>query len=139
MLCKSAICRNITTRLSWSVRSPRRNRAISRRPLSLQLANGGRMFLIAEYCKGPFYMGWHLYLRDHRAFRQNNDGSWGWVRMSGWSWMNPRVLRFLSSIGIEMQGDGTCDYDGIAEFARRYPIHGRRCGIVRNRLAHERQ
>jgi hypothetical protein len=42
--------------------------------------------------------------------------------------MEPRVLRFLSSIGIEIQGDGTCDYDGIAEFARRYPIKGRRCG-----------
>ena len=42
--------------------------------------------------------------------------------------MQPRVLKFLSSLGIEMHGDGTCDDDGIAEFARRYPIHGRRCG-----------
>ena len=85
-------------------------------------------YLIAEYCRGPFYMGWHIYIRDHRAFRKNNDGSWGWIRMGGWSWMQPRVLKFLSSIGIEIQGDGTCDYDGIAEFARQYPIHGRRCG-----------
>jgi len=73
-------------------------------------------------------MGWHLYLRDHRAFRRNNDGSWGWIRMSGWSWMQPRVLKLLSSLRIEITGDGTCDDDGIAEFARRYPINGRRCG-----------
>jgi len=85
------------------------------------------MYLIAEYCRGPFYMGWHFYLRDYRAFRRNKDGSWGWVRMRSWSWQ-PGVLRFLSSIGIEISGDGTCDHDGIAEFARRYPINGRRCG-----------
>jgi len=42
--------------------------------------------------------------------------------------MKPRVLEFLSSIGIEIRGDGTCDDDGIAELARRYPIKGRRCG-----------
>ena len=42
--------------------------------------------------------------------------------------MQPRVLGFLSSIGIEIPGDGTCDDDGIAEFTRRYPIKGRRCG-----------
>lgn len=73
-------------------------------------------------------MGWHIYIRDHRAFRKNNDGTWGWIRMSGWSWMQPRVLKFLSSIGIDIRGDGTCDDDGIAEFAKRYPIKGRRCG-----------
>lgn len=79
-------------------------------------------YLIAEYCPGPFYMGWHIYLRDHRVFRRNNDGSWGWIRMSGWSWMQSRVLKFLRSVGIEIRDDG------IAEFARRYPIHGRCCG-----------
>ena len=42
--------------------------------------------------------------------------------------MQPKVLKFLSSIGIEIKSDGTCDDDGIAEFARRYPIHGRCCG-----------
>lgn len=86
------------------------------------LVSVDKMFLIAEYCRGPFYMGWHLYLRDYRAFRRNKDGSWGWIRMGGWSWMQPRVLKFLQSIGIDIRGDG------IAEFARRYPIKGRRCG-----------
>ena len=73
-------------------------------------------------------MGWHLYLRDYRAFRRNKDSSWGWIRMRGGSWMQPRVIEFLSSIGIEILGDGTCDHDGIKEFAKRYPIKGRRCG-----------
>jgi len=86
------------------------------------------MYLVAEYCRGPFYMGWHIYIRDHRTFRRNIDGGWGWVRTHTWSWMQDPVYRFLLSIGIEIHGDGTCDYDGIAEFARRYPIRGRRCG-----------
>ena len=42
--------------------------------------------------------------------------------------MEPGILKFLSSIEIEITGDGTCDDDGIAEFARRYPIKGRQCG-----------
>ena len=42
--------------------------------------------------------------------------------------MKPGIVSFLSSFNIAIEGDGTCDYDGIAEFARRYPIKGRRCG-----------
>lgn len=37
-------------------------------------------------------------------------------------------MSFLSSIGITIKGDGTCDDDGIAEFSMRYPIKGRRIG-----------
>ena len=48
--------------------------------------------------------------------------------MSGWPGIQPRVIKILSSIGIEITGDGSCDDDGIAEFAKRYPIKGRRCG-----------
>lgn len=82
------------------------------------------MFLVAEYCRAPFYMGWHLYLRENRAFKRNSDGSWGWIRRVH---RHP-VEKFLLSIGITIKGDGICDYDGIAEFARRYPVKGRRCG-----------
>lgn len=40
-------------------------------------------YLIAEYCDGPFYMGWHLYLRESRDAHQTNyDGDWGWIRWS---------------------------------------------------------
>jgi len=83
------------------------------------------MFLIAEYCEGPFYMGWHLYLRENRVFRRNLDGGWGWIRRIE---TDSAVAVFLSSIGITISGDGTCDYDGIAELSRRYPIKGRRRG-----------
>lgn len=83
------------------------------------------MFLVAEYCRGPFYMGWHLYLRENRVFRRNSNGGWGWIRRVR---ENSQVMFFLSSLGISITGDGTCDDDGIAEIARRYPIKGRRCG-----------
>ena len=79
-------------------------------------------YLIAEYCRGPFYMGWHLYLRENRAFRRNADGNWGWIRKY------PEIISYLEPLGINIRGDGTCDDDGIAEFAKRYPIKGRRCG-----------
>ena len=82
------------------------------------------MFLVAEYCRGPFYMGWHLYLRENRAMKRNNNGGWGWIRRVH----EHPVMKFLSSIGIIIVGDGTCDDDGIAEFAKRYPVKGRKAG-----------
>ncbi len=36
-------------------------------------------YLIAEYCPGPFYWGWWMYLRDHNDGRENDDG-WGWLK-----------------------------------------------------------
>ncbi|GAG99174.1 unnamed protein product [marine sediment metagenome] len=83
------------------------------------------MFLVAEYCRGPFYMGWHLYLRENRVFMQNLDGGWGWIRRVC---EDSTVMALLSSIGITISGDGTCDDGGIAELARQYPVKGRRCG-----------
>lgn len=69
-------------------------------------------------------MGWHLYLRENRAFKLNENGSWGWIS----DFREHPVEAFLSSIGITIKGDGTCDDDGIAEFAKRYPVRGRRAG-----------
>lgn len=85
------------------------------------------MYLIAEYCPGPFYMGWHLYLRENRVFKRNRDGGWGWIRNSSFT-REFRAIPFLKTLGITIEGDGTCDHDGVAEIARRYPIKGRRCG-----------
>ncbi len=85
-----------------------------------------RRYLIAEYCSGPFYMGWWLYLREskHKQVR-NRDGGWGWIR-------NPRkhasLVVVLRQLGIEIRGDGTMDGDGVREVARRWPIHGERVG-----------
>ena len=113
----------------------RQERARDKRPRCLHevreeadCGEGGeiKMYLIAEYCKGPFYMGWHLYLRDYRAFRRNKDDSWGWIRSPQ---LKLEIVSFLESLGIKIEGDGTSYYDGIAEIARRYPIKkGRRCG-----------
>lgn len=37
-------------------------------------------WLWAEYCPGPFYMGWWLYERDRTDRSRNDDGDWGWLR-----------------------------------------------------------
>ena len=46
-------------------------------------------FCLAEYCAGPFYMGWWLYERQTNDGRPNRDdvypadgtsGGWGWMR-----------------------------------------------------------
>jgi hypothetical protein len=31
-------------------------------------------------------------------------------------------------MGITIKGDGTCDDDGVAELARRFPLKGKKCG-----------
>ena len=37
-------------------------------------------WLLPEYCPGPFYMGWHLYVRQHDATRSDPDAySCGWL------------------------------------------------------------
>lgn len=82
-----------------------------------------KLWLIAEYCRGPFYMGWHLYLRENREMQQRNaDGSWGWIR---WHRADKHPVQdILDDLGIVMNGDGTCDDDGYAEIARRFPFTG---------------
>lgn len=85
------------------------------------------LYLIAEYCPAQFYMGWHLYLRDSNKRQQRNaDGSWGWIRSRDIKWTG--VQRILDELGIVIKGDGTCDYDGIAEIARRFPLGRQRVG-----------
>lgn len=39
-------------------------------------------FIIAEYCEGPFYLGWWMYARDRNDGSQNDEGydRWGWFR-----------------------------------------------------------
>lgn len=84
-------------------------------------------FLIAEYCASQFYMGWHLYVRDSKGRQQRNtDGGWGWIRSIG---RYPHCAEgVLRELGIVIRGDGTCDDDGIAEIARRFPIPRQRIG-----------
>jgi hypothetical protein len=41
-----------------------------------------RFYLVAEYCGGPFYMGWWMYEREQNNGGPNRKGysSWGWIR-----------------------------------------------------------
>lgn len=87
------------------------------------------MFLIAEYCDHDFYNGWHLYLRDSKGRQQRNaDGEWGWIRRIGRRGESFTGQAVLAELGITIRGDGTCDDDGIAEIARRFPIPRQRIG-----------
>lgn len=89
--------------------------------------SAGRQFLVAEYCPGPFYWGWHLYLRESRDKRtRNRDGGWGWI-------MRPEndihgIPAVLAQLGIVIRGDGTMDNDGIHEIAKRWPVAHERIG-----------
>ena len=86
-------------------------------------------YLIAEYCPGPFYMGWHLYIRESKEKQKPNaDGRWGWIRHSQIVNDSNPAQAVLDELGIKIYGDGSCDYDGIAEIARRFPIPRERIG-----------
>ena len=83
------------------------------------------MYLITEYCSALLYTGWHLYYRESNLFKQNSDGGWGWIRRPH---ENIAITTFFSSLDIIIKGDGTCDDDGIAEFAKRFPLKGKKSG-----------
>jgi len=81
-------------------------------------------YLIAEYCDHPFlFCGWHLYLREsNRKQKRNRDGDWGWIRWRPWLDGKHPAHRIFEAHGITLHSDGTCDDDGVAEFARRFPM-----------------
>ncbi len=95
----------------------------------------------AEYCSGPFYVGWWLYEREHLDFtkkrpgrRHNKSGSWGWIRAG----CNiERVARLCLGLG---HGDmpGVTRYgDAFAEeFNKRFP-KGIKVRRVRGDCRHE--
>lgn len=89
-----------------------------------------QMYLIAEYCAADLYTGWHLYLRDNNERQQPNaNGDWGWIRGVGRrGWEFEPAKKILDELGITITGDGSCDNDGLAEFARRFPIPRQRIG-----------
>lgn len=93
----------------------------------MQEGGESMMYLISEYCAHEIYIGWHLYLRDNKDRQKRNaDGHWGWLARN--HYMATTAHRFLRTLGISMVGDGTCDNDGYAEMARRFPIPSQRIG-----------
>lgn len=88
-----------------------------------------KQWLVAEYCGHDIYSGWHLYLRDDPGFQKRNaDGDWGWIRGPVWPDRkgNRFVKFFQEAFGIELKGDWTCPEYGLAEFAKRFPLPGRK-------------
>lgn len=83
-----------------------------------------KLYLITEYCGSEIYMGWHLYLRDNKNRQQRNaDGGWGWIHGVGRrGWETTQAKKIFDQLGITITGDGSCDHDGLAELARRFPI-----------------
>jgi hypothetical protein len=80
-----------------------------------------KKFLIAEYCGGPFYMGWHLYLRDtSQEATENADGDWGWITHPDRK--GSAVEDLFKKLGLTFTDDGTTKTGPIAEFAKRYPM-----------------
>lgn len=79
-------------------------------------------WLVAEFCGNALFNGWHLYLRDTDRHQRNADGDWGWLQRGHHLLQSAHAA--LAELGILMRpgGDGTCDDDGHAELARRYPI-----------------
>ncbi len=89
-------------------------------------------FLIAEYCPGPLFMGWHLYLRDTNVPGQRNaEGDWGWLERGP---LVPAALRLLVDLGIRSVGDNSTDAGAYAELARRHPAPGQIGGKPRGKL-----
>ena len=81
------------------------------------------MFLIAEYCKGPFFMGWHLYVRQSRRKNTRNpDGGWGWLSRQG-LYREKAAQPVFDALGIdgEIRNGGTDD-GPIARFANSHPL-----------------
>jgi len=73
-------------------------------------------------------MGWHLYLKDSQDHqKQNKDGYSGWFRRP----IASCAIEFLESLGFPITGDGTTDTDGIARFARVFPVSGEAGGRPR--------
>ena len=74
-------------------------------------------------------MGWHLYLRDNIEKQcPNADGYWGWIRWRGKRDGAHPFQSILNALGISIRGDGTCNDDGYAEIAKRFPIPRHRIG-----------
>jgi len=86
--------------------------------------NGGEPYLtvLAEWCDGPFYMGWHLYLREHCDGRRNRDGDWGWLRGAGQEGFPCAVRDLLIELGHSPPPPTSRGSDAFAEwFAKTFP------------------
>ena len=116
-----ALCRTCGKRVSITVRGKYAHH---------KAQTARTMWLVAERCDNALYDGWHIYLRDTSNQQRNADGTWGWIRRDHRLALSIHAL--LGTLGIMMRpgGDGSCDDDGYAELARRYPFCDGRGGFA---------
>lgn len=86
-----------------------------------------RAWLVVEFCAHNLFEGWHAYIRESpKRGKRNANGEWGWVKSRDIK--GDKVARLCAEVGITLKGDWTCDDDGLAEVAKRYPLPGRKRG-----------
>jgi hypothetical protein len=86
-----------------------------------------RAWLVVEFCAHNLFEGWHAYIRESpKRGKRNANGDWGWVKARDIK--GDKVARLCAEVGITLKGDWTCDDDGLAEVAKRYPLPGRNRG-----------
>jgi hypothetical protein len=86
-----------------------------------------RRWLVAEYCGSNIFSGWWLYLRENPGYQKRNaNGDWGWLQRRPFDLRH--AFDLLKSLGCEVTGDGTMSNppSGVAKFAKKYPLPGRR-------------
>lgn len=80
------------------------------------------MFILAEYCRGPFYDGWWLYERDTNDGRPNAEyglyGGWGWLRDD---FSERRVCALVRRMGCAPPAVVRHTQDFAEWFAARFP------------------
>lgn len=82
-----------------------------------------KMFLIAEYCTGPFYMGWWLYLREHKQKnKRNSDGDWGWLRGTRMGAERHGLQDVFDELGLGRIIGGEGDGGAIYAFVKRFKL-----------------
>lgn len=98
-------------------------------------------WLYPEYCSGPLFWGWWLYLRDRNDGSENDEGGWGWLKDG--HQLRP-VVRLLRDLGrtdvpeVPMPCPHANTVSRFSEwFAQRYP-QGIRVQVVPQPEAWER-
>ena len=87
-----------------------------------------------EFCDHTIYEGWHAYIRGNPEPGARNGPEWMTHGVDGWGWIRlsslkrDAVVRMCAEVGITLKGDWTCDDDGLAELAAKFPLAGDRRG-----------
>jgi len=77
------------------------------------------LIILAEYCPGPFYMGWWLYERDRNDGSINDWDGWGWLQSAE---RQEKVYNLCCAMGCKDLPKPVRYSDEFAEaFGKRFP------------------